>query len=158
MSKSVLRKIVATAKEVGVLPPEAPQWPNSSSGGCANHVPGDVRWLHRGRLHDDRRRPTTMAKAAYWGGVPPPKNCVMQYELFFNAWQISFFPFLTYWGAFLAKLHNNVVVSLMLSLLYAKSMHFYLSHLIMFHVPMSHCACSVQQYNLPEVHLQITEL
>ena len=25
-------KIVATAKEVGVLPPEVPQWPNSSSG------------------------------------------------------------------------------------------------------------------------------
>ena len=52
-------KIVATAKDVGVLPPEAPQWPNSSSGGCANHVPGDVRWLHKGRLHDVRRRPTT---------------------------------------------------------------------------------------------------
>ena len=51
-------KIVATAKEVGVLPPEAPQWPNSSSGGCANHVPGDVRWLHKGRLHDDRQRTT----------------------------------------------------------------------------------------------------
>jgi hypothetical protein len=44
------KKIVATAKEVGVLPPEAQQWPNSSSGGCANYVPGDIRWLHKGRL------------------------------------------------------------------------------------------------------------
>ena len=46
-------KIVAMAKEVGVLPPEAPQWPNSSSGGCANYVPGDVRWLHDDRDCDD---------------------------------------------------------------------------------------------------------
>jgi hypothetical protein len=41
-------------KEVGVLLPEAPQWPNSSSGGCANYVPGDVRWLQNGRLQNRR--------------------------------------------------------------------------------------------------------
>ena len=35
-------KILATAKVVGVLPPEAPQWPNSSSGVVPRQVPGVV--------------------------------------------------------------------------------------------------------------------
>jgi hypothetical protein len=41
-------KIVATAKEVGVLPPEAPQWPKSSSWVVPKHVSGDVPIMFRG--------------------------------------------------------------------------------------------------------------
>ena len=44
-------------KEKKLLQPrEAPQWPNSCSGGCANYVPGYVRWLHKERLNNDRWR------------------------------------------------------------------------------------------------------
>ena len=77
-------KIVATAKEVGVLPPEAPQWPNSSSrvvprqvpGVVPRHVPGVVPIMFRGmsgvcqrnlsRLHHQ-----TPPKAGYRGGGTP---------------------------------------------------------------------------------------
>ena len=58
---SQLKKIVATAKEVGVLPPEAPQQPR--------HVPGVVPIMFRGMsggfTDDRRRRRTTTTKAAY---------------------------------------------------------------------------------------------
>jgi hypothetical protein len=61
------------AKEVGVLPPEAPQWPNSSSGGCDNYFPGDVRRLHKGRLHDDNRQQKRPIEVGY----PHLKMCFL---------------------------------------------------------------------------------
>ena len=65
-------KIVATEKEVGVQPPEAPRWPNSSSGGCANYVPGDVKASPNTEHH--RKRVIEV-------GVPPPKNdCHRKYK------------------------------------------------------------------------------